>query len=291
MRQVLALAAAVLLTGAAAPQRGVVSGISVSPAKNENSQAVTAAVTGTNPCGAVHIDWGDGTAITYAIVDVPVSQRHTYDKAGSYTVVARGMGNCDGSAKASLQIDPAPKPPEPRARLQAIEVAPNPATAPAAVGITVRGTGTCTYVLDFGDGNSDRRTAALPETVKHTYPAPNAHYAVAAKGEGACEGLVRSPLRVNAAPAADEQRRLTKVAVEPNPAAARYPVTVIVDGRGRCAVTVDFGDGADQRIETTLPARVTHTYWRAGLYEIYAWADAPCGGDGEVTLRVRGGRR
>jgi len=55
-------------------------------------------VSGTNPCGAAHINYGDGTAITYAITGLPVTQTHTYDKPGTYAIVPRRMGNCDGEA-------------------------------------------------------------------------------------------------------------------------------------------------------------------------------------------------
>ena len=147
------------------------------------------------------------------------------------------------------------------------------------------------YVLDFGDGNSERRTASLPDRVRHTYPAPNTNYPLAAKGEGACQGLVRQNLTVKAAPGPDRGRRLSGLSLAPNPATSRNPVTVTLEGSGTCPVTVDFGDGSDERLEAALPARVTHTYRRAGVYEVYAWADAPCGGDGSATLRVRGSRR
>jgi hypothetical protein len=285
------IAAALLGAGAQAGQRGVVSTITVSPQSTRAGNPVTATVTGTNPCGAVFIDWADGAALTYAIVDVPVTQKHTYERAGTYTVVARGMGNCDGQATTTVRIDPAPAPPSPTARLKGLEINPNPATAPATVNISVLGTGSCSYTLDFGDGNSERRTAALPDQIRHTYPAPNTYYPVAATGEGACEGLVRRNLAVNAPAAPDTRRRLSRLVVTPNPAIARTLVTITVEGSGTCPVTVDFGDGSDQRVEGPLPARIVHTFMRAGLFEIYAWAEAPCGGDATASLRVRGSRR
>jgi len=96
---------------------------------------------------------------------------------------------------------------------------------------------------------------------------------------------------VNAPAAPDTRRRLSRLVVAPNPATARTLVTITVEGNGTCPVTVDFGDGSDQRVEGALPARIVHTFTRAGLYEIYAWAEAPCGGDATASLRVRGSRR
>ena len=87
-------------------------------------------VSGTNPCGAAHINYGDGTAITYAITGLPVTQTHTYDKPGTYAIVPRRMGNCDGKAT-----------------------------------IDIAGHGACAITVAFGDGKSagtQRRAAAAP---------------------------------------------------------------------------------------------------------------------------------
>ena len=51
------------------------------------------------------IDWGDGTAITHPIVDLPTTRTHAYPLGGSYTVRARGMGNCDGDVTATVRIE------------------------------------------------------------------------------------------------------------------------------------------------------------------------------------------
>ena len=86
--------------------RGVVTGISLKPSSVAVGAPVAATATGTNPCGAVFIDWGDGTAITYPITGVPATQSHVYTSAGHFTVVAKGMGNCDGEVKTTIDISP-----------------------------------------------------------------------------------------------------------------------------------------------------------------------------------------
>jgi hypothetical protein len=103
---------ALLAVPAAAQQRGVVSGVSVPSAPARTGVPVDITVTGTNPCGAVRVDPGDGTErITHAITHVPTTVRHVYQKSGRFQVRAEGMGNCDGVAATAIQVNPAPAPP------------------------------------------------------------------------------------------------------------------------------------------------------------------------------------
>ena len=67
---------------------------------------------GTNPCGAVRIDYGDGTeAITHPITEVPVTIDYTYTRPGDYRIRAEGMGNCDGNVTTNLRVLPRPEAP------------------------------------------------------------------------------------------------------------------------------------------------------------------------------------
>jgi hypothetical protein len=106
-----------------AQQRGVVSGVAVPKAPAQAGVPVEITITGTNPCGAVRIDAGDGTErVTHPIAQVPTTVRYVYQKAGRFQVRAEGMGNCDGVVATSIEVTPAPAPPPP--------AAPPPATAP-----------------------------------------------------------------------------------------------------------------------------------------------------------------
>jgi hypothetical protein len=112
MRAELWLMAAVLVVPVAEQQRGVVSGVAVQSAEAQVGVAVEFTVTGQNPCGGVRIDPGDGSErIAHAISRVPTTVRYVYRKAGRFQVRAEGMGNCDGVATASIQVNPAPAPP------------------------------------------------------------------------------------------------------------------------------------------------------------------------------------
>lgn len=99
------LALAVLLVLPSAEQRGVVSGVSVANSPVEAGGPVAITVTGTNPCGAVRLDYGDGTErITHAITEIPTTIRYVYKQPGRYEIRAEGMGNCDGVASTSIQV-------------------------------------------------------------------------------------------------------------------------------------------------------------------------------------------
>lgn len=54
---------------------------------------------------------------------------------------------------------------QPTPRITRIEFTPAKAEEGGGVFISLIGTGTCTYTLDYGDGKSDRRTAELPDRV------------------------------------------------------------------------------------------------------------------------------
>lgn len=354
---------------AEAAQRGVVSALAVAPARAETGTTLTATVTGVNPCGAVFIDWGDGTAITHPIVDLPTKHTHAYATAGQYTVRARGMGNCDGDVTAAVRIDARPTPPEtPRLtgfsvsspgvrgkpvsmvfegqgacrvdvtfgdgntqemsvqlphtfthvygvsrgynvsasarppcdggrhtvrldvaeesaapRMSGITVRSNPAAAPGTATIHVSGSGTCSYVLDYGDGNSERRTSGLPDRVEHVYPAAGT-FVVAATAEPPCEGKVQDTLAVTRVTRPGGS--VDRLVVSPDRARTRSRVSITIQGRGTCRVLVDFGDGNERTIEGSFPVQIVHSYARPGRYEVFAWTDSPCSGDATGIIQI-----
>ena len=100
---------AILTVSLAAEQRGVVSGVIVPKTPARAGVPVDITITGTNPCGAVRIDPGDGTErVTHPITQVPTVVRHVYQKAGRFEVRAEGMGNCDGVPTTTVAASRAP---------------------------------------------------------------------------------------------------------------------------------------------------------------------------------------
>ena len=166
------------------------------------------------------------------------------------------------------------------AQITRIEFRPAPPDQGAGVIISLLGSGQCSYTIDFGDGEKERRTADLPDRMRHVY-APDKVYDVVATPEPPCEGTARARIDIKAI-----ERGIWNVTVQPGPSTKEPEVIVTIEGRGSCTVTVDFGDGKEQKIEGTLPATVNHTFPRTGTYEIHAWADAPCRGDTRVTVEV-----
>src|SRR3954469_650061 len=92
---------------------GTVTGVQASAASVAVGAAFSVTVSGTNPCGAAHVNYGDGTAITYAITGLPSTHSHKYDRPGTYAIVARGMGNCDGEATTKIEVTGQALPPPP----------------------------------------------------------------------------------------------------------------------------------------------------------------------------------
>jgi hypothetical protein len=98
----LAIPLCLLIVSAAARTPDVTS-VSVSMPVVVN-QPATVAVTGTNPCGAVQIDFGDAQVIVYPISQLPFSIDHTWTTTGAKTVTAVGMGNCAGQASTTIDV-------------------------------------------------------------------------------------------------------------------------------------------------------------------------------------------
>ena len=92
MRVPLAITAAVMLTVTVAAQerRGVVTSVTARPTGDWGN--VQFEVRGNNPCGAVFLDFGDGTSgVTYPISELPTTITREYHKTGEFRVSARGM--------------------------------------------------------------------------------------------------------------------------------------------------------------------------------------------------------
>jgi hypothetical protein len=163
-------------------------------------------------------------------------------------------------------------------RISRIEFSPAPEEDGGGILISLLGAGDCTYTLDYGDGKSERRTATLPDRIRHAYAADN-EYTVVATPVEPCEGIARARIDVRAV-----TRGIWKVTVEPGPATDAPEIIATIHGRGVCAVVMDFGDGKQEKFEGALPTTFRHAYEKSGAYELHAAAADPCKGD--IRLRV-----
>jgi hypothetical protein len=260
---------------------GTITGLTVTPAEARAGTSVSATASGSGLCGAVHIDWGDGAAITYATATLPVTQSHVYQAAGTFTLRAQGMGNCDGQATALITITAPPPPPAPAPRLSAIELSP-PAAAPRTpVTITLQGTGSCRITVDFGDRNSQELGGALPLSVRHTYALAGS-YTIVATPATSCGDRQTATLAVGSTPKAPRLIGI-EVAVVQGAGGMR---AIKVTGDGPCAYTLDYGDGNTEARNAALPDVVRHNYAAAGRYTIITTATPPCAGVLRSTIVI-----
>lgn len=269
-----------IAASAASASQGSVRGLTLSDTTVEAGTTVRATATGTSPCGAVHIDWGDGTIITYATETLPVTQTHAYAHGGTFNLRAQGMGNCTGEATARIVVNGRPAPPP---TLTRVDVSDDPIEPRAATEITLDGTGPCRVTLDFGDGNRQEVRETLPATVRHTYTAPG-RYTVAATAQAPCEGRRTASIEV----AARAQPQITGLSVDQPADAPPSQRAITVHGSGRCAYQLAFGDGNTDSRNVTLPDTVQHNYPAAGRYTAIATARPPCRGSFEWTFAVEG---
>lgn len=280
----LVLASPSLRSGAAA-QESTVLNVTVKPAETQAGTSVTATAGGSGLCGAVHIDWGDGTAITYATATLPVAQSHVYKNGGTFTVRAQGMGNCAGQATTQVKVA-GPPPPPPGAKLIAVDLSPAAIAPRTAVTITLRGEGACRVNVDFGDGNSQELSGGLPLTVRHTY-ALAGKYAIVATPTPPCGDRRSATLTVGDVP---KGPHISGIEINTPEGAESGMRAIRVTGAGRCAYTLEFGDGNSEGRNADLPDVVRHNYPASGRYTVVASAAAPCTGKAQSTILVGNGR-
>ena len=165
-------------------------------------------------------------------------------------------------------------------RITRIEFQPATAEEGGGVFISLVGSGSCTYTLDYGDGNSESRTAELPDRVKHTYPG-DGEYLVVATPQAPCEGVARAKLDVRAI-----RQGVWGLSVEAGPDKENAEMLITINGRGECTVTLDYGDGASDKVSATLPATRSHKYGKAGIYDLKATAEPPCRGEAGLKVEI-----
>ena len=167
------------------------------------------------------------------------------------------------------------------AKITRIEFTPASAEDGGGVFIALLGSGSCSYTLDFGDGTSEKRTADLPDRVRHSFPA-DGEYLVVATPQAPCEGVAQAKLDVRAI-----DRGIWGLSAESGPDPQKAEMTITVKGRGGCTVTLDLGDGTVTKETMTLPETRKHTYQKAGVFELKATAAPPCRGEAGLRLEIK----
>jgi uncharacterized repeat protein (TIGR01451 family) len=190
----LRLQASVAAGGPAAAMQGQISGIALSPASPVlPGTTVTITVNGSGPCGAVALNFGDGSGQTFPISGLPFSQAHAYANAGTFTITASGQGNCQGSQTTALVVR--------NGTVQSLSASPASPNVASPVTFTVSGTTPCPSIrLAFGDGATATVNAtSLPVQQTHAYAAAGS-FTASADGQSGCGGHATTSVTV-AAPA------------------------------------------------------------------------------------------
>ncbi len=166
------------------------------------------------------------------------------------------------------------------ARITRIEFRPATQEEGPGVIITLLGSGRCTYTIDFGDGKSEQRAAELPDRVQHAYP--DGEFTVVATPQAPCEGVARAKIDIRAI-----NRGIWSLSGEPGPATDALELLVTVHGRGDCSVTLDYGDGRNDKFDATLPTTRSHKYANPGTYELRATTIEPCRGEAQMRAEIK----
>jgi hypothetical protein len=259
-----------LFSGAASA--GTVSSVKASVPSVAVGAPVSVTVSGTSPCGAVHINYGDGIAITYATSTLPVTQTHVFQKPGTFAIVARGMGNCNGEATTKVEVT-GQAPPPAGSEITGITFAPNPGVVRQQVAVNIAGRGLCAFVISFGDGNQQEVSAALPQRINHTYALVQTYTVIVAPA-APCSGKFTERLPV----AARGGERITRLTINPRPGVVGRGVLFVVDGVGTCSYRIDYGDGNREERSKPLPDRLSHVYNTPGSYIIAVEPAGTCEG-------------
>jgi hypothetical protein len=87
------------------PGPSMVTSVEISPSPVGVNQSANVIVHGSNPCGAVELNFGDGTVVqTYPITQLPAYFAHTWTTTGQKTVTAIGHGNCSGQTSTVVTV-------------------------------------------------------------------------------------------------------------------------------------------------------------------------------------------
>jgi len=253
--------------------------LSVSPANPREGQLATVTVAGSPSCGAVELNYGDGTVITYALSGLPTSRTHIWASSGSKTVIATGQGNCVGTATTTVAVAGNAHPVVSLTAPPAGAVFVDPATvtltadAQDADGAIVR--------VEFYDGATLIGSSVAPPFTIAWSPQPGSH-SVSAKAYDDSNAMTASAVR------AISVVHLAGVTLNPATVVQGQPTTITVSGSNGCgAVQIDYGDTTVITYPLSgLPFTQTHTYGTVGAKSITASGQGNCLGQAAATLTV-----
>jgi plastocyanin len=170
--------------------------IVASPTPGVTGQPLSVVVHGTGTCRyGIYYDDGSSQEVDGPL---PQSTRHAYRRPGRYAIVVKAQPPCTGTFTEAVQVGRIPAGP----RITRVTAGPTPAASRQPVNLLVDGSGACSFTIDYGDGNSDSKSMALPASFTHVYSAPGTYTVVVTPAEPPCSGsgrvtfeVVRQPRR------------------------------------------------------------------------------------------------
>ena len=255
-----------------------VGAVSASPSPVVVGQASTVSVTGSGTCGAVQIDYGDGTVITYPLSGLPTSQSHVWSTAGLKTIVATGQGNCAGQVSTALTVNANPAP------LVSLTAPANGSAYTSGTAITVTATASDTHGVSRVDFYAGSTLLGSDTT------APYAIGWAVASGATSLTARAYDVYGASAVSAAATVtgRDVVAVSVSPGALTSGQTATVTVTGSASCgAVQINYGDGAVITYPLSgLPTSQSHVYGAGGTKVVTATGQGNCSGQASTTIYV-----
>jgi YVTN family beta-propeller protein len=196
-----------------------------------------------------------------------VTAQHEYHTPGTYTVVLTGVDAQGAVAQSTstIVVYPAPNQSDPNSIELSVRASPVTGMAPLSTNLSVSavgGTGSYTYVWNFGDGS----TPVSSPSVSHRYLLPSEYVATVVATDSAGHQTTTGVL-INALNGASQVSNLA-VAVTVVDMSGNAPHTVtfypaIEGGSAPYRLTWNFGDGTSL---SSLGGAVTHLYSKPGSY-------------------------
>ena len=256
-------------------------GVAAVPASVVTGQSSTVTVSGSPVCGAIEINYGDGTGQVYAITGLPFSQTHTWSTAGAKTITATGHGDCGGQVTTVVTV--------------VANVAPSVAltspanggtyASPASIGLAATAAdidGTIARVEFYAGASLLSTDTTAPYSFTWS-PAGDGTFSVTAH---AVDNF--GARTISSASTITVARLATGVAAVPASVVTGQSSTVTVSGSPVCgAIEINYGDGTGQVYPITgLPFSQPHTWSTAGTKTITATGHGDCGGVVTTSLTV-----
>lgn len=255
-----------------------VTGVSAAPSTVVVGQGANVTVTGSSSCGAVQINYGDGTVITYALSGLPTTQSHAWATTGTKTVTVVGQGSCTGTVSTALTVNANPAP------TVSLTAPANGAVLATSSSVTLSATASDAHGInrvEFYAGATLVGTATTSPYSVTWSNVPAGTYAITARAYDTYGAMGTS------AAANVTVQGVSGVSVSPSPR-VNQSTNVTVTGSSTCgAVQINYGDGTIVTYPLSgLPTIKPYTWTSTGTKTVTVTGQSTCTGTVSTTVTV-----